>query len=426
VTPHPLDEVVTAQHSGVARGVTSICSAHPTVLDTAVRHGAAGEHVVLIEATCNQVNQDGGYTGMTAADFRHQVEALADAAGLDRGRLLLGGDHLGPNPWRGETAAHALDKAAALVRSFVEAGFSKIHLDASMRCADDPTGPLPPHVVAERTAQLATVAEAAAADDDARNRIRYVIGTEVPVPGGESAGHEGIHVTATASADETIQLTRSAFESRSLGSAWDRVRALVAQPGVEFSDRELHDYDSAAAQHLVAFIDAHPQLVFEAHSTDYQTVPALTALVHDRFAILKVGPALTFAYREGVFALAALEDELLGRAASHVCDALDAAMLADPSSWQPFYQGDEQELRRARRFSRSDRSRYYWPADSVRSAVATMVDNLRRTGVPEELASQYLPEQYRRFRGGKLALDPEALLADKVRAVLDDYLTATT
>jgi tagatose-1,6-bisphosphate aldolase non-catalytic subunit AgaZ/GatZ len=32
---------------------------------------------VLIEATCNQVNQDGGYTGMTPADFRRFVEDIA-------------------------------------------------------------------------------------------------------------------------------------------------------------------------------------------------------------------------------------------------------------------------------------------------------------------------------------------------------------
>ena len=66
---------------------------------------------MLIEATCNQVNQDGGYTGMTPADFRAFVEGIADRVGFARERLILGGDHLGPNPWRSLPAAEALDRA---------------------------------------------------------------------------------------------------------------------------------------------------------------------------------------------------------------------------------------------------------------------------------------------------------------------------
>lgn len=49
-------------------------------------------------------------------------------------------------------------KAEVLIADYVTAGFSKIHLDASMSCADDPI-PLDPHVVAERAARLCQVAE---------------------------------------------------------------------------------------------------------------------------------------------------------------------------------------------------------------------------------------------------------------------------
>ena len=106
------------------------------------------EHPILIEATCNQVNQDGGYTGMTPADFRDFVHALADEAGIDRRRIVLGGDHLGPNPWKALSARDAMAKARDLVRAYVEAGFTKIHLDASMACADD--GELAEEEIAER------------------------------------------------------------------------------------------------------------------------------------------------------------------------------------------------------------------------------------------------------------------------------------
>jgi D-tagatose-1,6-bisphosphate aldolase subunit GatZ/KbaZ len=407
-------------------GVTSVCSAHPTVLDATLRHGADGDHIVLIEATCNQVNQDGGYTGMRPTDFRELVQQLADSAGLDPSRLVLGGDHLGPNPWRELTSDVAMAKAAKMVREYVRAGYSKIHLDTSMRCADDPPGALPTALIAQRAAQLASVAEQAATGASLDVLPRYVIGTEVPVPGGTQAGSHGIHVTTRDDVAETVDVSGIAFSALGLADAWGRVRAVVAQPGVEFSDTELFDYDSAEASDLSRFIEQQPSMVFEAHSTDYQTASALRTLVDDHFAVLKVGPGLTFAYREGVYALSHIEDVLFGDDASQVRQQLDRAMLANPVHWQGFYVGDEKQQSFARRFSRSDRSRYYWTVPAVSKAVDQMQWNLRTVRVPEELVSQYLPRQYQRVRDQELSVHPQALLRDTVRDVLDDYLAATS
>jgi D-tagatose-1,6-bisphosphate aldolase subunit GatZ/KbaZ len=155
-------------------------------------------------------------------------------------------------------------------------------------------------------------------------------------------------------------------------------------------------------------------------------VAALRALVEDHFAILKVGPALTNAYREGVFALSYIEDVLFDASeASGVRDVLDAAMCAEPAYWIDFYGGDSVARHRARQFSRSDRSRYYWPERSVVAAVAKMQTNLRARAIPAELLAQFLPVEYRRVREGDLVPEPDALLHSKVEAVLDDYLAAT-
>jgi D-tagatose-1,6-bisphosphate aldolase subunit GatZ/KbaZ len=423
VTEHPLDRLAQQQHEGRPVGITSVCSAHPVVLDETVRHGAAGEQVVLVEATCNQVNQDGGYTGLLPADFRRQVEALAAARGLPAERLVLGGDHLGPNPWKHLPAETAMAKSEELVHAFVTAGYTKIHLDTSIRCADDPVGALHPALVAERTGRLAAVAERTAVE--AGVDLRYVIGTEVPVPGGESAGDHGIHVTTAESVEETIELAEAAFNAAGVGEAWPRVRAVVAQPGVEFSDSELFRYRPGQAAQLARFIRAEPTMVFEAHSTDYQTLASLRALVRDRFAILKVGPGLTFAYREAVFGLSFVEEELLGDQASGVRQVLDRAMVDDPQYWQPFYPSDPDLAAHSRKYSRSDRSRYYWPVRSVQDAVDEMAANLLRTGVPGELLSQFLPVQSGLVADGALDPTPDALMRDKVREVLDAYRQAT-
>jgi D-tagatose-1,6-bisphosphate aldolase subunit GatZ/KbaZ len=428
VSEHMLDALATAHRTGGTPGVTSVCSAHPLVLDETVRHGASGDHVVLIEATCNQVNQDGGYTGMRPVDFRREVEGLAEQYALPAERLVLGGDHLGPNPWRHLSAETALAKSEDLVEAYVRAGFTKIHLDTSMRCADDRPGPLAPALVAERAARLAVVAERASSE--ARFEPRYVIGTEVPVPGGESAGEHGIHVSSVDDVEETIEVTRLAFASAGVPDAWQRVRAVVAQPGVEFSDSELYEYVPGQAAHLRSCLPPDVSMVFEAHSTDYQSRAALRALVEDHFAVLKVGPGLTFAYREALFALTFVEDELLGDAASGVRDVLDRAMREDPGHWQPFYADDPDLAAYARKFSRSDRSRYYWPVAAVQDAVEELLTNLGSTGIPDELASQYLPwltadeVPGAHVRGNDAGLTADGVLRAAVRRVLEAYRSA--
>ncbi len=418
MTNPTLDSLLTAQKKGQARGIPSICSAHPWVLQAAMRTGA--DHL-LIESTCNQVNQFGGYTGMTPADFVAYVQRLARENHYPVDRILLGGDHLGPNVWQHEPAAQAMAKAERLVQDYVAAGYRKIHLDCSMKLGDDPDGPLDVEIAAQRTARLAQVAEATAAALGREQELRYVIGTEVPVPGGATEHETHVQVTAVEDVRETIDVTHQAFRRAGLDAAWERVLAVVVQPGVEFGDDFILPYHPEAAADLARFIEPYP-LVYEAHSTDYQTSEALAALVQDHFAILKVGPALTFAFREGVFALAMMEDVLLpSDQRSHIIQVLDEVMLAQPRHWQAYYQGDERTQAFKRKYSFSDRIRYYWPHPRVQQALSTLLRNLSDRAMPLSLISQFLPKQFERIQQGHLEPSPQAMLIDKVRDVLRGY-----
>ncbi|HDR8918556.1 TPA: D-tagatose-bisphosphate aldolase, class II, non-catalytic subunit [Burkholderia vietnamiensis] len=416
-----------ANRGGAQRGIYSVCSAHRLVLEAACEAARADGSPLLIEATCNQVNHVGGYTGMTPADFRRDVDAIAQRCGLAPSALVLGGDHLGPNPWRHRRAADAMREAAAMVAAYVEAGFEKIHLDASMACADDPAR-LDDRTIAARAAQLCRAAESAASR--AGLAPVYVIGTEVPTPGGEvsadGAAIARIAVTRSDSIGATLDAHRSAFAAAGLDDAWTRVVAVVAQPGVDFDDRHVLDYDSAKASALGASILRVPRLVFEAHSTDYQTEHALAALVRDHFAVLKVGPALTFALREALFALSFIEDALIGDVAlrSRLRDVVDAAMRAQPEHWAPYYRGDEAEQRLARQFGYSDRIRYYWLQPAVAAAVEQLFDNLARQPVPETLVAQWLPDVYAACRAGVLAKAPRAWVRHRIRDVIAHYARA--
>jgi D-tagatose-1,6-bisphosphate aldolase subunit GatZ/KbaZ len=203
------------------------------------------------------------------------------------------------------------------------------------------------------------------------------------------------------------------------------VLAVVVQPGVEFGSEQVVDFAPEGAAELAAAIGEVPGLAFEAHSTDYQTEAALTALVERHFAILKVGPWLTFAMREALFALTAIESELLPpEDRSRLRERLDAAMLADPRYWQDHYAGTDAELHLARAFSLSDRCRYYWPVPEVASAVDRLLANLARTGLPLPLLSQYLPQQHQAVREGRLTPEPGAVVRHRVGEVLAIYARA--
>lgn len=418
-----LRRIVQANRTGEPVGLWSVCSAHPMVLEACVDQALADGTPLLVEATCNQVNQEGGYTGLRPAGFRDLVREIAGRRGLDAPkRLVLGGDHLGPNPWRHEPAEGAMVKAEALVRAYVEAGFAKIHLDASMACRGDPD-PLPPELVALRAARLCRAAEAAA---DAASPPAYVIGTEVPVPGGAHEAILTLEVTRTADLARTIEVHRDAFAALGLEAAWARVLAVVVQPGVEFGTDQVADFVPERAAELAAFIETTPEsLVFEAHSTDYQTESALRALVERHFAILKVGPELTFALREALLALAAVEAEwIVPGDRSGLREALEAAMLAEPSHWRHHYPGTSEEQRRARAFSLSDRCRYYWPVPEVAAAVQRLLDNLRHRPPPLPLLSQFLPRQHDSIRAGRLGTHPDELVRAAVRTVAARYARA--
>ncbi|OYN91262.1 D-tagatose-bisphosphate aldolase, class II, non-catalytic subunit [Parenemella sanctibonifatiensis] len=420
-----LDDVVQLQKQRNSAGITSVCSAHDLVIEASILHAVADGSTVLIEATSNQVDQYGGYTGMKPADFRDRVLAIAERCGLPAERVLLGGDHLGTNRWKNSPAEEAMAKAEVLIESYVAAGFEKIHLDCSYPCAGDPT-PLTDEIVAERAARLLAVAERTAREAGLEGRQRYVIGTEVPVPGG---AHETIDTLEPTSADacrHTLQAHKDAFEKVGLSDVWPRITAVVVQPGVEFDHENVFLYDPSRTKELREVLDDEPNLVFECHSTDYQTADLLAQLVTDHWAVLKVGPWLTFALREALFALASIEAELLGADAdlSRLPEVVEEVMVAKPEQWQSYYEGDAEEQRIKRRYSFSDRLRYYWPDEQVHAAEEKLFANLAGREIPLPLLSQFLPAQFTRVQLGEVPNDARAIAMDRVRDVLRLYSAA--
>lgn len=409
--------------SGVPLGLYSVCCAHPLAIEAALVHARDSAGPALIEATSNQVNQEGGYTGLTPSEFVALVHEICERVGFPRERLVLGGDHLGPNTWQHLPAREAMIRSKVLVEQYLAAGFRKIHLDCSMACANDAT-PLTDEVVAERAADLCAAVEATWRRVGGEAPV-YIVGTEVPVPGGAHESLDHLQVTSPEAAANTIEAHRSALEARGLAEVWPRVIGLVVQPGVEFSHREVVEYAPAKAVNLSAFIESQPTMVYEAHSTDFQSPACLEALVRDHFAVLKVGPAVTFALREALWALDHVEREWLGASrASGLRNVALSAMGADPRHWKKYYNGAGPQLGFEQQFSLSDRIRYYWPHAAVEKALQTMIENLDREPPPLALISQYLPQEYEAIRSGGLRYRARDLILHHICAVLKLYSQA--
>lgn len=407
--------------NGERKGIYSVCSANRLVLEAAFAQAAHDKSPLLIEATCNQVNQEGGYTGLTPPQFREYVHAIAKEMHFPTQKLILGGDHLGPNPWRSQSAEVAMEKACAMVSSYAAAGFSKIHLDTSMQCGDDHRA-LTNEEIAERAARLCKAAEAAGRTSS--DKPVYVIGTEVPTPGGAQEAMD-IEVTTTASLQQTLDVHYQAFSRNKLLSAWNRIVAVVVQPGVEFGHDIVVDYVSEKASQLTNFILERERVVFEAHSTDYQTVESLRHLVSDHFGVLKVGPELTYVMREAIFGLARIEEEWISvERRSNIREIIERAMVEHPKNWKGYYSGNESQVRVARGYSLSDRIRYYWPKGEVSRALALLMQNLQENPAPLSLVAQYIPRQAEAIRSGTIENNPTAIIHHKIQESLLRYADA--
>jgi len=405
-------------------GIPSLCSANELVIEAALEYAKENKEFVLIEATANQVNQYGGYSGMKPMDFKGFVYSSAAKIGLDKEYIILGGDHLGPTVWKDKDVTTAMQKSQELIESYVEAGFKKIHIDTSMRLGSDRVDlPLSDEVIARRGARLCAAAEQAYERAFGKpSELVYVIGSEVPIPGGTQTDDDELTVTTPENFEATLHTFKHSFEDAGLHEAFERVIAVVVQPGVEFGDDTVDEYDSQKAKALTNKLKAHNGIVFEGHSTDYQTPAALREMVRDGIRILKVGPELTFALREGLFALQYIAD-IVGIDVDFA-DALEKVMLENPKYWEKYYSGSKKEVGIKRKYSFSDRWRYYAGQSKVKNAINELCDSLNNLSYPITLLSQFMPFQYSKVRNSVLKLTSDTLVKDKVKTVLEKYYLA--
>ncbi len=425
---NPMKEMMSKRKAGIHCGVPAYCTANKLVIEAILEQAKRFDDTILIEATSNQVNQYGGYTGMQPKDFKNLVYEIADRIDFPRERIILGGDHLGPLVWVDLPEKEAMEKAVELVKLYVKAGFAKIHLDTSMRVGDDSVDePLLDEVIAARGAMLYKACEEAyqelLEEDPSAIHPVFVIGSEVPIPGGAQEEEDTVAVTKPEAFESTIVTYKKKFAELGLEDAFEYIIAVVVQPGVEFGNAEIHHYNQLDSHELCETLKKYPDIVFEGHSTDYQSPDELRRMVEDGIAILKVGPALTFAFREALFALSMMEKELVANKDdwANFCEVLEEAMMADTKNWKKYYPGTEAQQFIERRYSFSDRCRYYMTQPQVEDAISKLFENMDAVEIPMGMLRQYMPLQYIKVRDGKLSCKAKDLVKDNVVTMVEDY-----
>lgn len=290
-----------------------------------------------------------------------------------------------------------------------------------MRLADDdPNVALAVETVASRAAQLADVVE-----KNAKVKPVYIIGSEVPIPGGATEAEDSLSVTRPVDLIKEYDAFRDAFIKRGLADAWERVVGIVVQPGVEFGDDQVFMYDRSNASELMATAMKLPHIILEGHSTDYQPEACLKAMREDGIGVLKVGPALTFAAREAIFALEKIEREVINSEPdggySRFQQTLEQAMLDSPANWIKHYHGNEESLRLMRGYSLSDRSRYYMEIPTVKQSLTRLIQNINSIDIPIGILHQYLPTQADEIIAQQLKCTAESLIKENICLCLRSY-----
>jgi len=408
------------------KGCISVCSSNQLVIESVFREVKAKDIPIFIESTANQVNQFGGYTNLTPIKFKEFVFQIADKIGLPYEKIFLGGDHLGAYVWNALETNQALDLSKELIREYIKAGFVKLHIDMSMPLGHERF--IDKEIIAFRTAKLCKIAEECYKQYKEYYPLGmhpvYVIGSDVPPPGGGVSFAP--EVTSKEELEECLDIFQYAFKKEGVSEVFNYVVAVVANFGVDFTADLIFDFNQELIFPLKEVITKF-NLVFEGHSTDYQTKENLRQMVKNEIKILKVGPALTYALRESLMGLYHIENELIPNRASELSyfkEVLLKAMMTNKNQWKKYFDENEDNINSKLVYSFLDRWRYYYDTPELKKAIFKLINNLSNIRIPLWLISQYFPHQYEKIRKKALKANPTDIIFDKISNVLENYIYA--
>lgn len=316
---------------------------------------------VLIESTSNQVNQEGGYSGLRPSQFASKLKSLARLININKKSLIIGGDHLGPLPWKDLTSKKAIEKSKILIKECLRAKYEKIHLDTAIKCKDDKY--MDKDTTIKRCDEILN-----SFSSNEINKKFIVVGTEVPIAGGSNLLKPIL--TSFKSIKEEIEMYSTIFKNK-------KKYALVIEPGIGFANFKVVKVKFKKLNKILSF-SKKMNFAYEAHSTDYQSISSLKKLVKNNFKFLKVGPELTYLFSKAVFEMERIEKEKFKNNYSNIKKTILNEMKKSNKYWKNYYSGSNKYINFLKTNSYLDRMRYYWDKKNVVNAKNKLFLNINK------------------------------------------------
>ena len=338
------------------KSIPSFCTSNKEVLNSIMVFAKIYNLPLLIETTSNQVNQFGGYSKLTPRKFYNKIMKMTERFNLNKNRVRIGADHLGPLPWAKKNEKIAIKNSIRLFRDCVKTGFKKIHIDTGMNLKNDRK--LNKNIIIERCRKIYF-----SCTTDKFKKIDFIFGTEVPAAGGS----------------KKFKLMQTSLDSiKDDVKEYKKLRknfSLVIEPGLSFTNNKAYKLNMVSFKKKLKF-SKKLKFFYEAHSTDYQSLGSLKKLVNNNFLYLKVGPEMTYSFMRAVLFLEKLEKKYFFSKISNIRKIISLEMDKKNIYWKDYYKGNIRKKEFLKFYSLLDRSRYYWTNKKVLSSLTILKKNV--------------------------------------------------
>jgi len=375
---HRIDEL--EKETGVRRTIFAACPNSPAVISASIRAAKRNNAPIYFAATLNQIDCDGGYTGMTQAEFTRLIQFEVERNHFT-GPVIVAIDHGGPwlkdrqrtEKW---SVKDAMDGVKKSFEAAVLAGYDLIHVDPTVDINVPKGQIIDIHVVAERTVELIAHVEKFR-KEKGLPAISYEVGTEEV--------HGGLADEKTF--DTFIEELKKGLVNVGLADVWPCF--IVGKVG---TDLDTTVFDPVVAKTLTSKVRPLGSYI-KGHYTDDVANPEEYPLCG--MGAANVGPEFTISEYRALCELEELEIkyEKEGRVAvlSHMKEVLCKA-VHESHRWEKWLHEDEQskdlnELTEARQdWIVATCCRYIWQQPAPLAARGFLYANLSRLGVdPEQI-----------------------------------------
>ncbi len=349
-----------------SKALPSFCTSNLDVIRLAILYCKLRNYPILIESTSSQVNQHKGYSGKNPKNFFNSVNNIAKKLKYQK-KLYIGGDHLGPLPWKNKNSKLGIKNSIKLINDCLKSNYSKIHIDTSIKCSDDTK--LTSEEIFSRTKIILNKIK----KNKKLRKIFLIIGTEVPLSGGNDKSK--IKLTSKAQIIEEVKKFKNILKSINL---MNKTFGLVIEPGMKFMDYKIQIPKFKNFKNKQK-LSKKNKFVYEAHSTDYQPKSSLKKLVNNNFKFLKVGPELTYNYCRSLFLMEKIERSYQFPISSNFEKKIMNTMQKNKKYWKNYYSGNKRKLNNLLLNSKLDRMRYYLNVQNITKSIDLLRKNINKT-----------------------------------------------